>query len=564
MLHLQADLTVNRLTQPGSYGENDMSKLRSTLFKNNRMLFALVLFWVLTGNILSVSFACVLQRIIDLVNQAGLNELISFLSIVAVLLLALFITQCLINWFRNLFVYRAMRSFREEIFSRLSRNNITMFLGDSTSRYISYLSNDASVVEEKYLLGLILLISSVLSMAGAISVMFWYNINLSLIVILLCLLPVIVTKIMIKKISEFELESSDSNNKFIEILNNLLNGFSVIKSFQSESMALKLFDKQNEKMSRSHMVRKNKESLLASISNVLGTAIQISIFVIGGLFAIRNILSVGTVLAYINLSEYIISPLQSIPGYIAGIKSSGALIDNIQNQLSSYMETDGDLAIKELKSGIKIDNLSFSYENKVVLSDLSYNFKSGKAYAIIGDSGSGKSTIMRLLLRGYTSYDGSIFYDDIDIKKATSISLYNTVSYMQQSTFIFNASILDNITMFHDYPDAEVMEAVKKSGLKTLIENKGLLYNCGERGCNLSGGEQQRISIARCLLKKSEVLLMDEATSSLDITTADDIADCIVRLDGVLKIFITHNTDRQFLEKFDQILVLHDGRLTAE
>ena len=202
MLHLQADLTVNRLTQPGSYGENDMSKLRSTLFKNNRMLFALVLFWVLTGNILSVSFACVLQRIIDLVNQAGLNELISFLSIVAVLLLALFITQCLINWFRNLFVYRAMRSFREEIFSRLSRNNITMFLGDSTSRYISYLSNDASVVEEKYLLGLILLISSVLSMAGAISVMFWYNINLSLIVILLCLLPVIVTKIMIKKISE--------------------------------------------------------------------------------------------------------------------------------------------------------------------------------------------------------------------------------------------------------------------------------------------------------------------------------------------------------------------------
>jgi len=138
------------------------------------------------------------------------------------------------------------------------------------------------------------------------------------------------------------------------------------------------------------------------------------------------------------------------------------------------------------------------------------------------------------------------------------------VSVVQQSVFIFNASIRDNITMFADFPEEEVDRAIMLSGLSGMIAQRGEDYMCGENGCGLSGGEKQRISIARSLLKNSQVLLVDEATAALDAETAYRVTDAVLNLDGITRIVITHDLERPLLERYDEIIVLKNGSVVEK
>ena len=165
----------------------------------------------------------------------------------------------------------------------------------------------------------------------------------------------------------------------------------------------------------------------------------------------------------------------------------------------------------------EINNVSFGYEpEKLVLQDVNFRFDAGKSYAVVGASGSGKSTLLNLLMASHSGYTGSIRYDDTPLQQISSESLYEMVSCVQQNVFIFNASIRDNITMFSQFPKEEVDRAIELSGLSALVAQRGEDYLCGENGSGLSGGEKQRISIARSLLKQAKVLLVDEATAALD------------------------------------------------
>ena len=215
-----------------------------------------------------------------------------------------------------------------------------------------------------------------------------------------------------------------------------------------------------------------------------------------------------------------------------------------------------------MTDGISVDHLSFGYEEeKPVLQDVSFHFEVGKSYAIVGSSGSGKSTLLNLLMASHDGYNGSIRYDETELQQIHSESLYEMVSVVQQNVFIFNASIRDNITMFSDFPNEEVDRAIKLSGLSKLIAERGEDYLCGENGSGLSGGEKQRISIARSLLKRSRVLLVDEATAALDAQTAFQVSNAILDLDELTRIVVTHALDEALLKRYDCVLTLRNGKI---
>ncbi|SEQ51899.1 ABC transporter [Ignavigranum ruoffiae] len=138
------------------------------------------------------------------------------------------------------------------------------------------------------------------------------------------------------------------------------------------------------------------------------------------------------------------------------------------------------------------------------------------------------------------------------------------MSLIQQSVFIFDASIVENITMFRNFPQSDIDRVIQLAGLVELIESHGQDYNCGENGCNLSGGEKQRIAIARSLLQESEILLVDEATSALDNQTAANITQAILDLSGLMRIVVTHRLEEKFLQQYDQIVVLKEGKLIEQ
>lgn len=211
-----------------------------------------------------------------------------------------------------------------------------------------------------------------------------------------------------------------------------------------------------------------------------------------------------------------------------------------------------------------LQNVSFGYqEEQKILKEVTLSFEKGKSYAIIGASGSGKSTLLNLILGGYRTYEGTITIGNRELREITLESLYDLLSVVQQNVFVFDNTIENNITLFKDFPEEQFTDAIEKSGLHALIEEKGRDYRCGENGSGLSGGEKQRVSIARGLLRNTPVLLMDEATSALDTVTSAAIEHMVLQMKDMIRIVVTHKMNVQMLKQYDQIVVMQDGMVAG-
>lgn len=260
--------------------------------------------------------------------------------------------------------------------------------------------------------------------------------------------------------------------------------------------------------------------------------------------------------------NFIIIPIAEIPGILANRAAALALIDKLAFALEANISDSGKMVVNAIEDGIRVCDLSFEYEpEKRILRHINAFFERGKCYAIVGASGSGKSTLLNLLASINKNYFGSIKYDGVELADICSRSLFDIVSVIHQTVFIFNASIYDNITMFQTFNESEVEQAIQRAGLSELIEQRGNDYLCGENGCNLSGGEKQRISIARSLLRKTPILLVDEATAALDKQTAFKVSNEILDLSGLTRVVVTHSLDESLLRRYDNIIALRDGQI---
>ena len=244
------------------------------------------------------------------------------------------------------------------------------------------------------------------------------------------------------------------------------------------------------------------------------------------------------------------------------LKQKQFIIGLIEDALEQdEVQPDG-VQIAPLMRQLRLEDVRFSYDGETeILRGVSAVFDAGKAYAIVGASGSGKSTLLNLLTTPGMAYAGKILLDGTELRTVSPESLYETVSVIQQNVFVFNASIRDNVTMFRSFPPEELAQAVRRAQLESLLAERGEDYLCGESGSGLSGGEKQRISIARSLLKHASVLLADEATAALDAQTAHQVTDDILSLSGVTRIVVTHTLEQAALRRYDGILVLKDGRI---
>ncbi len=289
-------------------------------------------------------------------------------------------------------------------------------------------------------------------------------------------------------------------------------------------------------------------------------------FFISIFFAHCGYITSGVVLAFVQLMNYVLGPIACLPEQISAWKAAKQLIYKLENLLSGSVSEQGEYTLPVCGHDISFRNVSFGYEEgKNVLKDVDVVFEAGKRYAIVGPSGSGKSTLLHFIMHGSDDYQGSISIGEKELREISTESLYDNIAVVQQNVFIFDASIKENMTLFRDFPDSEISRAVELSGLKALVEEKGLDYGCGEYGSNLSGGEKQRISIARSLLHKSVILLMDEATAALDAENTWAILSPLLSEDeGTTRIIVTHNLDEALLRKYDEVIVMKNGKLMEQ
>ena len=398
--------------------------------------------------------------------------------------------------------------------------------------------------------------------------MIFYSPLLTAVAIGVTFVPLLVSLLSGKKLAAREVKVSDGNKSFTATNSDCLNGFSVVKSFRAEGAVSGLFSRENTKLETSKFKRTRLRIFIDTLSQLSGMSAQLTVFFVGAYLALTGKgLSAGNVMMFVNLMNFVVAPVAELPGLLAGRKASDALIRKVSEALEKSSYTGGDTVLSKLSKSISLKNVSFSYEEgKEVLHDISVNFEAGKSYAIVGSSGSGKSTLLNLILSGAcgAEYSGKISWDEEDLKDSSSDSLFDQVASIQQNVFVFNSSIKDNITMFRDFPEEKVKQAAMRANLGELINERGEDYLCGENGSGLSGGEKQRISIARSLLKDSSVLLADEITAALDSQTAYKVSSDILDLTGLTRIVVTHSLDEKLMKRYDKILVMKNGRIEEQ
>jgi ABC-type multidrug transport system fused ATPase/permease subunit len=259
-----------------------------------------------------------------------------------------------------------------------------------------------------------------------------------------------------------------------------------------------------------------------------------------------------------------VGPVKTSISLINQIKSVSLIGKKVEDILNVNNEDEESEGIENFMDCIDIKNLSFSYtEERNALKNINLKFEKNKKYAIVGESGCGKSTLIKLIMRYYNEYEGKITIDNKDLKKIYSNDLYKIISMIQQNAFMFDDSIKENIRLFSSHSDESVIESCKKSGIIGLINRleDGIDSLVGENGNKLSGGEKQRIAIARALINNTKILILDESTSALDNETAYSLEKSLLNLKDLTMIVVTHKLIKNILIDYDEIIAMKDGMI---
>lgn len=533
-------------------------------FRGNGIYLLLAMLQTITVVAANLFIAWLMQQLVDTAIGASSQFTLSQIGLISIPGLSLWLLAAVLDYFSMpKFYAKAMRQYKDFVFEELSRKSISAFSGENTSLYLSALSNDANEIEAGYLANIFPMICDIILFVGALAMMIWYSPILTLVAVSVSFLPILASLIAGDRMAAAETAVSKRNEALTATLKDSLSGFSVIKSFRAEKAICRQFARDVAAVAKAKCHRDRVVVVLNSMGKLTGILAQFGVFFVGAWLTVTGRgASAGIVMSFVQMMNYIINPIGRIPYILARRKAAFALIDKLALALNENIRDEGEHIPQTLESGIKLENVSFSYDGeKDALSNVSVTFEAGKSYAIVGGSGSGKSTLLNLLMAGYSNYEGDIRYDGRELRTISSESLYELVSLIQQNVFVFNNTVRDNVTMFHPFDDKAVAQALELSGLNEFIARRGEDELCGENGCNLSGGEKQRISIARSLLRKSSVLLMDEATAALDAQTAFRVIRSILDLKDLTRIVVTHGLDENILNRYDQIIAMKAGRI---
>lgn len=541
-------------------------EFRCRLFYKNKMCFIASVIMTIVMSFLNLMISWLIQQIMDSMANQNMQSAVRCAWIAASVVIAYTVANAVYRAVYPRFLQRAMQQYRDYAFSRLTQKSLRSFSKEGTALYVSALTNDCTSIENNYLAATFTLIEFLFCFLGALIMMLYYSPVMLVLAVALSFLPVAVSMTAGNRLTEQEKEISKKNERFVSIVNELLSGFPVIKSFRAEAQASRLFSQRNEQAEEAKKNKRRTEQLISLLANDAGIIAQMGIFLAGAWLAISNKgVTAGVVIVFVQLMNYILNPISQVPLLWSNRKAAIALMEKLSDALSENVREEGREKLNVFSEKIEVKDLTYGYEpESPVLKDLDVQFDAGKSYAIVGGSGSGKSTLLNLLMGSSSNYQGEICIDSVSIKNIESESLYQLMTSVQQNVFVFNDTIRNNVTMFHEFSDKEVTLALERSGLSEFIEKRGEDFVCGENGANLSGGERQRISIARALLRKSPIILVDEATAALDAATARAVSFSILNLVGMTRIVVTHRLEEAILRRYDKILVMKNGTICEQ
>ncbi|WP_350343143.1 ABC transporter ATP-binding protein [Proteinivorax tanatarense] len=439
-----------------------------------------------------------------------------------------------------------------------------MHSGDSMSK----LTNDLQMVSQFLNHDAYLLVSRPL--LALVSFVYLLYLNWQLTIISIAVLPLLfsTTFFLGKPISKFSKEQQDELSNMNNTTQDILGGISIVKAFNLEDLMRDKFSKQVETSMNRGIELAKKRAVLESFTVGISFLPFVVTFGLGGYLTVRGSLTPGELLAFINLLNNLTFPLAQLPSHYGSYKASMQGLKRIYDLLNEEDERKNgeSFDVKDASTLVEVKNLTFGYDDNSVLKNLSFKVKKGETVALVGSSGSGKSTIFKLLTGFYTNYQGKIDMFEKDIESWNLDKLRSNISTVSQETFLFPTTIRENLTMVcENCTETQLIKAATIANAHEFIKKQPNGYDTvvEEKGDNYSGGQKQRLAIARALLKEPDLLLLDEATSSLDTESEALVQKALDNvLIGSTSIVIAHRLST--IINADRILVLDKGNIVEE
>lgn len=494
--------------------------------------------------------------------QVGSMDYFIKISLITLGLVILGVVLFIISRFMRIsFMRDTLLDVRILAFDKIINSSYKHFSQKSKDTYISNLINDINIIERDFFLSLINIIYNIGVYVVSLTIIAFLNIKFALMAFSASIILFIVSKSFEKRTISLQEKVSEENEKFAVDMSNTFNGLEILKLNRIEDEFLSKALKSVTGLERKKLDYNIYTDGQRKIMELLGsTFMLISLVYLASLFMSGISLTRATFM--VQMANGCIWTIIAVLPRVNQLKSSVRIFDKI----TEYEEDTSNNLCREkdfiFEKEIEVKNLSFSYGEKEIFKDVSFKIEKGKKYLIKGPSGAGKSTLIKLLSMIYDDYTGEITVDGVDYREIKEKSLNDKVSFIYQDVFLFEDTIFNNIALYKPYTEEEVLEAAKKSGLDSLLTKKenGIYEMVLENGKNLSGGERQRISIARAIIKNSEVLFVDEATSSLDEELGRKIEETILSLNRTV-IAISHRYYEGITERYDYVLEISNGQV---
>lgn len=505
-----------------------------------------------------------------LIEERGPFKALLFVIIIVIVAtilknLFIYLSQLLLNPIRN----GVMRQMRDRLFEKMIGLHLGFFTEERKGDLMSRMTNDANEVEVSILSTLQTLIREPITIFLTLAYMVYISPSLTL--FLLFFLPVVGLLIgrigrSLKKPSNL---AQEQLGQMMGVVDETISGMRILKAFNAERIQWLNFKKMNHLLFRTQNKILARRDAGSPLSETLGIMVVSIILLYGGwlIFSGQNTTLTGPwFIAYIGLFYQIINPLKNLSSAFYNIQKGSAALDRIQSLLdteSSIKEQENPVSIQTFEESIEFKEVSFSYGNKQALKNINFTIPKGKSIALVGASGAGKSTIADLIPRFHDVTSGSILIDGHDIRTLKIHDLRSLIGMVTQEPILFNDTLYNNITLgTGGAQEKTVIEAAKIANAHEFIIKKQGNYQsfAGDRGSKLSGGERQRITIARAILKNPPILILDEATSSLDTESEKIVQEAIEELmQNRTSLIIAHRLST--VQNADELIVLNQGEI---
>lgn len=475
------------------------------------------------------------------------------------------------GWISATLSQQTVRKMRNDLFTKMSKLPVKYFDTHTHGELMSRLTNDVDNVSNTLSQSLSTLVSSALTIIGSLSMMLWYSPLMTLISLLAIPLGLWIVNLISKKTRKYFKRQQESLGDLNGHIEEMITGQKTVLAFSRTGIVIDEFDEINKKLRNYSISAQIWGGIVGPVMNMIGNISFTLVAISGGLLAANGVISVGTIQAFVQYSKQFTRPVSEVANQYAMIQSALSGAERVFEVMDTTPEEDAGrnnpFEVSEVKGNVVFENVNFGYnEEKMVLKDFSIDVKAGEKIALVGPTGAGKTTVVNLITRFYDINSGTITLDGVNLEELPKDGLRSSIGIVLQDTVLFTGTIRDNIRFGRlDATDEEIVAAAKMAYADEFISRlpDGYDTELSEQGSNLSQGQRQLLSIARAILADPKILILDEATSSIDTRTEMHIQQAMIALmKGRTSFIIAHRLST--IRDADMILVIDSGRIVEK